>query len=351
MIGRLAVSVYDVPVAHPPESDGTARWSKTTLVICEIGDGLGYTYADRGTAMLLSDVVAKAVEGLSPFDPRRAREAARTALRNHGEGGASAMALSALDLALWDWKAKLLGVSLSKLLGKVRDRVPAYGSGGLTSYSESQLREQLGGWADAGFSAVKMKVGREPARDLGRVRAAREAIGRQCELFVDANGAYGVKEALRFAHAFDELGVTWFEEPVVKTNLDGLRLLRERAPMEIAGGEYGYEQSDFVALMPVLDVMQADATRCGGITGFLAAHALCEAYDKPLSSHCAPSLHAALGCALPGFRHVEWFVDHVRIEEMLFDGAPKPLRGELVPSDAPGLGLVFKKEDAEKYRR
>ncbi|HEX4386166.1 MAG TPA: enolase C-terminal domain-like protein [Myxococcales bacterium] len=350
MIGRLGVSAWEIPVEHPPESDGTAQWSATTLVVCRAGDGLGYTYADTATARLLSDVVAGAVEGLSPFDPRKVFETARAALRNHGWSGASAMALSALDLAVWDWKAKLLGVPISKLLGRVRDRIPAYGSGGLTSYPDAQLEAQLGAWADAGFSAVKMKVGREPSRDVARVQLARKAIGR-CALFVDANGAWSVKQALKLARQFESANVSWLEEPVVRSDLAGLRLLRDRCELEIAGGEYAYLPADILALIPVLDVVQADATRCGGITGFLDAHALCSAFEKPMSSHCAPALHVALGCALPAMRHVEWFVDHQRIERLFFDGAPVPERGSLAPSDAPGFGLIFKSKDAERLRR
>src|SRR5207248_6667539 len=159
--------------------------------------------------------------------------------------------------------------------------------GGFTSYSEAQLARQLEGWADRGFRSVKLKIGREPARDLERIRAARKAIGRDVELFVDANGAYAPKQALALAERFADQGVSWFEEPVVRTDLDGLRLLRQRAPaeMEIAGGEYAYEPADFRALIGALDVVQADGTRCGGITGFLDAHALLDAHELPMSSH------------------------------------------------------------------
>jgi len=241
-------------------------------------------------------------------------------------------------------------VPLARLLGMVRPEVPAYGSGGFTSYSERELEDQLGGWAERGFSAVKMKVGREPGRDLERVRAARKAIGRRCELFVDANGAYGRKQAVRMAREFAAEGVTWFEEPVVKTDLQGLGLVRDHAPMEVSGGEYAYEPFDFLQLLPVLDVVQADVTRCGGITGFLDAHALVRAHELPLSSHCAPALHVALGCALPAMRHLEWFFDHQRIERMLFEGAPEPEHGLLRPDlSRPGLGLSFKRKDAERY--
>jgi len=352
-IGDISVSAWDIPTEKQPESDGTAVWSKTTLVVVELfaGDlrGLGYTYADAATARA-ARMLAPHIEGLSAFDTRRIHDQACKAVRNHGRGGASAMAISALDIAAWDLKAKLLDVPLARLLGMVRPEVPAYGSGGFTSYSEGELEDQLGGWAERGFFAVKMKVGREPGRDLERVRAARKAIGRRCELFVDANGAYGRKQAIRMAREFAEEGVTWFEEPVVKTDVQGLGLVRDRAPMEVSGGEYAYEPADFLQLLPVLDVMQADVTRCGGITGFLDAHALVRAREMPLSSHCAPALHVALGCALPAMRHVEWFFDHQRIERLLFEGAPEPEHGLLRPDlSRPGLGLDFKRKDAERY--
>jgi L-alanine-DL-glutamate epimerase-like enolase superfamily enzyme len=265
------------------------------------------------------------------------------------------MAISALDVACWDLKAKLLRVPLAKLLGMARQKIPAYGSGGFTSLSEAELQRQLGGWVEQGFSMVKMKVGRDPERDLDRVRSARKAIGRSAGLFVDANGAYDRKQALAFADRFAELGVTWFEEPVVRTDVPGLRLLRDRAPagMEIAGGEYGYEPADFRGFLEAqaLDVVQADGTRCGGITGFLRDAALIEAHELPMSSHCAPALHVALGCAVLAMRHVEWFSDHVRIEQMLFEGSPRPDRGELQPDvGRPGLGLSLKRPDADKFR-
>jgi L-alanine-DL-glutamate epimerase-like enolase superfamily enzyme len=351
----VRVSAYEVPTEPGPESDGTAVWTKTTLVLAELEAGgvrgLGYTYANTAAARLIQDVLAEVVRGLDAFDTRRIHQEARIALRNHGREGVGAMALSAVDIAAWDLKAKLLHVSLAALLGRVRPEVEAYGSGGFTSYTEAELARQLSRWADEGFRFVKMKVGREPARDLERVRAARNAIGRDCELFVDANGAYSRKQALRFAHACDELGVTWFEEPVSKTDVEGLRLIRDQAPMEVTGGEYAWTPHDFRELIPVLDVVQADVTRCGGITGFVEAEALVRAHQLPLSSHCAPALHVALGCALPAVRHLEWFFDHQRIERILFDGAPRPERGALEPDlSRPGLGLELKSEDAARYR-
>ena len=357
-IDRVAISAYEVPTLAP-ESDGTAEWDKTTLVVAEVSaggeTGLGYTYADLATARLAQELLAEAARGKDPLDVAAVHAAMVHAVRNHGRGGVSGMAISALDVGCWDLKAKLLRVPLAKLLGMVRPSIPAYGSGGFTSLSETELQRQLGGWADRGFAMVKMKVGRQPERDLARVHAARKAIGRGVELFVDANGAYDRKQALAFADRFAEVGVTWFEEPVVRTDVAGLRLLRDRAPagMEIAGGEYGYEPADFRLFLEAqaLDVVQADATRCGGITGFLRNAALIEAHELPMSSHCAPALHVALGCAVPAMRHLEWFSDHARIEEMLFEGAPRPDKGDLHPdAGRPGLGLLLKRPDAEKFR-
>jgi L-alanine-DL-glutamate epimerase-like enolase superfamily enzyme len=265
------------------------------------------------------------------------------------------MAISAVDIALWDLKAKLLEVPLMDLLGAVRMEVPAYGSGGFTSYTIRQLQQQLSGWVENGLKMVKMKIGRDPDRDLERVSAAREAIGEDAQLFVDANGAYSRKQALWFAERFENYGVSWFEEPVTSDDLEGLKLMRDRSPagMEIAAGEYGYDSWYFRRMLQAgaVDVLQADATRCAGITGFLTASELCLAQTLPISAHTAPSVHAHVCCAVPGARHVEYFHDHARIEQMFFDGAMVPHSGMLRPERSiSGLGLELKKAELKKYQ-
>lgn len=356
-VERVEVSAFTIPTDFP-ESDGTFAWDSTTLVIAEASAGgergLGYTYAATAAARLIHDVLAGVVRGRDALAISGAWAAMAQAVRNVGFPGIASAAIAAVDVALWDLKARLLGVPLLRLLGPVRESVPVYGSGGFTSYSLDQLREQLGGWVAEGISRVKMKVGRDPGADLERARAARDAIGPDAELFVDANGACTRKQALAFAEAFGGLGVTWFEEPVFSDDLEGLRLLRDRAPagMAIAAGEYGYDLFYFRRMLQAgaVDVLQADATRCAGITGFLRVGALCEAEPVPLSAHTAPSLHAHPCCALTPAVHVEHFHDHARIERMLFDGALHPVRGELRPDlSRPGLGLDFKRADAERF--
>ena len=248
-----------------------------------------------------------------------------------------------------------MGLPLATLLGRCRDEVMIYGSGGFTTYSDEKLREQLSHWAEVdGCRFVKMKVGSDPERDPERAMTARRAIGDH-ELFVDGNGAFSVKAALRFVEASREADIRWFEEPVTSDNPPGLRLMRDRTPpgMAVAAGEYTYDLDDARILLEAeaVDVLQADVTRCGGVSGFLEVGALCEAHHIDLSGHCAPSLTRHVACAAPRVRHLEWFHDHVRIEQMLFDGAPTAKGGAIRPDlDRPGHGLEFKARDAERFR-
>jgi L-alanine-DL-glutamate epimerase-like enolase superfamily enzyme len=355
---RLDVSAYRIPTDRP-ESDGTLRWDSTTVVVVEARGGgqrgIGYSYTHAAAAALIRDLLSKAVEGRCVMDVSGLWDAMRHAVRNIGRPGLASAATSAVDTALWDLKARLLELPLVALLGAVREEIPVYGSGGFTSYTDRELQTQLAEWVEKGIPRVKMKVGRETERDVERAGAAREAVGEEVELFVDANGAYDRKQALRFAEVFAGLGVTWFEEPVSSDDLDGLRLIRDRAPagMEITAGEYGYDLFYVRRMLEAgaVDVLQADITRCGGVTELLRVGALCDARSLPLSGHTAPALHAHVACAMPSMRHLEYFHDHVRIEERFFEGVLKPAKGMLRPDRSrPGMGLEFKREDAEPFR-
>ena len=358
VVEEIQVAAYTVPT-DLPEADGTLEWDKTTVVTVEVTaggfTGLGYTYADTATARLIKDLLGGVVRGRDPLDVNGAWMAMVRAIRNLGRPGIASTAIAAVDVALWDLKARLLDLPLVKLLGQVRDGIPVYGSGGFTSYSLDRLERQLADWVGEGIAQVKIKIGTYLGEDLARVRAARHAIGPDSRLFVDANGAYTRKQALEFAEEFARFGVTWFEEPVSSDDLEGVRLLRDRAPagMDIATGEYGYDLPYFRSMLQAgaVDVLQADASRCAGITGFLSVAGLCQAFGLPLSAHTAPSLHLALCCAAPPVRHLEYFHDHVRIESMIFDGAVKPVNGVLYPGlNRPGLGLELRKAEAERFR-
>jgi L-alanine-DL-glutamate epimerase-like enolase superfamily enzyme len=355
-VEQLAVAAYEIPT-DAPDADGTLAWDSTTLVVVHAhgaGEtGLGYTYADVSTAKLIESKLAGVVRGRDAMAPQTAWSAMVGAIRNLGREGIASMAIAAVDCALWDLKARLLELPLCRLLGMANESVPVYGSGGFTSYSTSRLQEQLAGWVDRGIPRVKMKIGSDPEQDPGRVRCAREAIGPNAELFVDANGAYTVKQALAFAERFNaEAGVSWFEEPVSSDDLAGLGLLRERGPagMAIAAGEYGYDVGYFARMVGAVDVLQADVTRCAGLTELLRVDGVCRAHNVPLSLHCGPAIHLHPGLALDKLVHLEYFHDHVRIEHLLFDGVAAPRRGALWPDlGRPGNGLELKRADAERY--
>jgi L-alanine-DL-glutamate epimerase-like enolase superfamily enzyme len=352
-ITQSSVSVFTIPT-DAPESDGTLEWTSTTIVVAEVKagrvSGLGYTYGDKAIATLIRDMLFPLLRGRDAMDVAGSWVEMTRAVRNQGRSGIASMAIAAVDAALWDVKARLLDLPLVKLLGAVRDAVPVYGSGGFTSYSIDRLQRQLAGWVERGIRAVKMKVGRTPVDDDARVRRAREAIGADTELFVDANGAFTAKQALAHAEAFADAGVSWFEEPVSSDDLEGLRFVRDHVPpgMEVAAGEYGYDLYYFRRMVEAgaVDVLQADVTRCAGITGFLQVGALCDAYNLPLSSHTASALHVHPCCAVTRVRHVEHFHDHERIERMLFDGLPELVNGTLRPDlSRPGFGYDLKRAD------
>ncbi len=357
-VTALRARSFAIPTDHA-EADGTLSWNSTTLVLVEADaqgkTGLGYSYTAAAATEVVHELLHDAVLGEDAHSPPASWQQMRRAVRNVGYPGLVASAISAVDVALWDLKARLLGVALSTLLGRVRERVPVYGSGGFTTYSDEQLERQLREWVELGIAAVKMKVGAEPERDPDRVRRARAAIGEHARLFVDANGAYSRKQALALAEVFhSEAGASWFEEPVSSDDLEGLALLRNRVPagMEIAAGEYGYDLYYFRRMLDAgaVDVLQADVTRCGGITQLLQVGALCAARGLELSAHTSPTLHANVGAAIAPLVHVEYFHDHARIEQLLFDGVPKLIDGALAADPhAPGHGLSLRADGAERF--
>jgi L-alanine-DL-glutamate epimerase-like enolase superfamily enzyme len=360
-VDALEVSAYTVPTDGPDgkESDGTLEWTSTTIVIAEVSgggkSGLGYTYGHSATAHLIDGKLKGCIVGKDAFAVGDRWREQIAALRNLGCPGIGTMAVSAVDVALWDLKAKLLDLPLYMALGPFHDGVPVYGSGGFCNYPLARLRAQLRAWVDEGIPRVKVKTSRVPAEDPARLAACREAIGDKVALMTDANGALGRKDALYWAERFrGDWGVCWMEEPVASVDREGLRLLRDRGPagLEIAAGEYGYVLRDFADLLQSqsVDCLQADVTRCGGITGLLQVAGLCASLAMDLSAHCAPAVSSHAFCGVERLRHLEYFHDHVRIEQMLFDGAQHPQQGVLRPDPGtPGLGLSLKRKDAEPY--
>jgi L-alanine-DL-glutamate epimerase-like enolase superfamily enzyme len=351
---KLEWSAYTVPT-DAPEADGTLAWDSTTILVVRVheGDhtGLGWSYTAAAAGHLLDEVLAPHVTA----DPERSYTAMVRAVRNLGRAGLAATAISAVDVALWDLRARQVGVRLATLLGPARDTVPVYGSGGFTTYDDAELEAQLRGWIDQGIPRMKIKIGESwgavQDRDLRRVAHARTVVGPDCELYVDANGGYTRKQAIRVGRALADHDVRWFEEPVSSDDLDGLRQVRDAVAVDIAAGEYGWSPDTYPALLTAVDCPQADVSRVGGITGWRRVAALTDAHHVHLSGHCAPHLHLDVAAATANLRHLEWFHDHVRIESLLFDGTTTPTGGALRwDPGAPGHGLTLRSADADRYR-
>ncbi|HEY1840279.1 MAG TPA: enolase C-terminal domain-like protein [Mycobacterium sp.] len=360
-IDEVTARAYTIPT-DAPEADGTFAWSSTTLIVAEVTaggrTGIGYTYATAACRELISGPLCGAVKGHLALDVTGAWQSMVKAIRNSGRPGLVSCAISAVDTALWDLKGRLLDMPVCRLLGTAHHQVPIYGSGGFTSYDEHATRAQLERWVDTWkIPRVKIKIGEswgsDERRDLDRIALARNVIGPDTELYVDANGGYRRKQAVRVAHAMAEHDVTWFEEPVSSDDLAGLHEVRDQVAADVTAGEYGYDLAYFNRMLAAeaVDCLQIDVTRCGGITDWLRAAAVAAAYNVDVSGHCAPNLHAHVAAAIPNLRHLEYFHDHHRIEHMLFDGALSPEGGALRPDQhRPGLGIEFKHGDAEQYR-
>ena len=357
----VTAAAYTVPTDQP-EADGTMAWESTTLVVVQVlADGLvgtGWTYGAAPIAALVKQTLAPIVVGRPACDTVTAWQDMSRALRNIGRPGLGAMALSAVDNALWDLKARLLGIPLHRLLGSARESVPVYGSGGFTTYDNGQLAAQLSGWLDDGISAVKIKIGEawgtNEQRDLHRVEQTQSVVsaaGRDVEVFVDANGGYTVGQAVRVGHALDALGVTWFEEPVSSDDLTGLRTVRRATRLDVAAGEYidRLDAAHRLCAAAAVDCLQVDVTRCGGITELLRIAAVAAAHHLDISGHCSPYQHAPVLAAVPNLRHLEYFHDHVRIEQLLFQGPLPPSEGRLPLHDTPGNGMTFTPDRAVPF--
>jgi L-alanine-DL-glutamate epimerase-like enolase superfamily enzyme len=358
-IESVEATAYTIPTEQP-EADGTLEWDSTTLLIVEARaggrTGIGYSYTNPAAAQVVNGKLAGVVKGADAFGVGAAWARMWDAVRNFGQTGVVSMAISAVDIALWDLKARLLDRPLVDVLDQVHAGTPVYGSGGFCNYTDAQLHDQLSGWVAAGIPRVKIKTGREPERDEHRLGVARAAIGDDVELYTDANGALTRKQALRWAHTYADFGVRWLEEPVTSDDLAGLHLVRERGPAgtDVAAGEYGWNLPYFQRMLDAeaVDCLQADVTRCGGISGFLRVGALCDARSIDLSAHCAPQISAQVCTAIWHLRHLEYFHDHVRIEHLAFDGCLEPRQGGVLVPDRtrPGCGLTIKRPDIDQWR-
>lgn len=353
-IDEVAASVHTI-ATDGDEADGTMQWSATTAIVVKVSagpfTGVGWTYTDGAAATLINDTLGPSLTTFRAHQTTVIHEHLRRLTRNLGRPGLASMAISAIDIAVWDLKAQSLGVPLWQLFGAADPSVPFYGSGGFTTYSNERTARQIRHWiTDLGANAVKIKIagnwGSNVERDLERIRLVRQVAGPAVELFVDANGGYSTAQAIRVARRCESDEVTWFEEPVSSDDPAGLAAVRSQVSCDVAAGEYVFDpvQARTMCAAGAVDCLQLDLTRCGGFTGWLKCAAVADSFGIPVSAHCAPALHAQLG-GLPGLQHVEYFHDHARVESMLFDGIPSPAGGQITANtEVPGTGITLKAE-------
>jgi len=275
----------------------------------------------------------------------------------HGRAGSVMRAISILDCALWDLNARTVNLPLYKYLGAaVDDAVSAYASGGyyLEGKTPKKLGEEMAAYVKAGFRAVKMKVGRlSPKEEEARVKAAREAIGPEVELMLDANNAWhDLPTAMRYMERFELYDPYWIEEPFFPDDIDNHARLAKLTRVTVATGEIGAGRWHFKEILDkgAAQILQTDALVCGGVTEWRKVAATAASYGVTVCPHWFHDLHAHLVAATPNARYVEFFPDDQVLNfRRLIDAQLKAKDGMLLLPETPGLGFGFDEKALALY--
>lgn len=271
---------------------------------------IGFGRLDAAPAILahlINDELAPAVIGADPFLIRGIRDQLWQLTDYHGTTGLALLGIAGIDIALWDLLGRALGQPVWRLLGAKRDRVPAYAMVGWLNYDQETLVRVSEKAVEQGFRGVKMKVGAPTlAEDVARIEAVRAAIGSDALLMVDANQVFSVNEALRRGKVYQELGCTWFEEPLRADDISGLAQLAATLTIPIASGENNYGKRQFRQLIErgAVDIIQPDLRRAGGVTECLEIGLLADAFNVPYASH-GGGAHLHVLAALPNTLFME----------------------------------------------
>ena len=238
-------------------------------------EGLGMTYSSPGVKDVVENALMQILIGRDPMDTEKIWNDMLWKVRSYGRKGVALCAISAVDIALWDLKAKFLNLPLYKLLGAYTNSVPVYGSGGWTNLTKSELIQEMTDYVESGIPRVKMKVGKNfgncEREDIERVEAVRDAIGYDIALYIDANNGYRKKQAIYMAKEFEQFQVGWLEEPLIPDDVDGMSEIARSTTIPIASGKLEYTKYGFKELIyrGGADIVQPDAGRVGGVTEWI----------------------------------------------------------------------------------
>jgi len=344
------------PVVGAPVFPGMLREFITVQVLTDDGiEGIGITTFGGKIVRALKAAVEEFGELIKGEDPLRTElvtSKLRAASAPCGPGGVAALAISAIDIALWDIRGKAFGAPLAQLLGGRRDRVPAYASGALTRTTPTdKLERAAAALVEKGYRQIKTQMaveGLTPAQEVERIRIIRNAVGPRTNLMVDINQRWSVHEAISIGRQVEELGLGWLEDPTVHDDYQGLAKIADALTTPICAGEYLYGIAPHRQSMMhhSVDIVMIDLPRVGGVTQWMKVAGMAEAFNLPVVSHVMPEMHLHLVAAIPNGLTVEYMPWMLK----LYQETPAIEAGKLVLPTKPGLGLAFDEKAVAAYR-
>ncbi|MCI9296256.1 MAG: mandelate racemase/muconate lactonizing enzyme family protein [Lachnospiraceae bacterium] len=321
-------------------------------------EGFGVTYHEVGgeaTKLLIEKNIAPRIMDKDPFETEVIWQDLVQYLRGVGRKGLMFCALSAVDIALWDIKGKILDMPLYRLFGGNQTKVPVYGSGGWTSYTDEELVEEMKMIVSRGYQMVKFKVGydggRKPLRDVERVRKVRDAVGPDVEIMLDANNCWDAATGARFANMVKDYNILFLEEPVYADDIPGLVRYKQSTDLPLATGEHEYTKygARDLIINGAADIVQLDGTRAGGFTEMLKIAALTQAWNLKFAPHAMENIHIHLVSACSNALFLERLLLFEEITGNVYINPPQPVNGYMEIPDLPGLGLQLNMDFIKEY--
>lgn len=334
-------------------ADATRAVDKIGMLVVRVTtdqglEGIGVTYNETGgeaTKVLIEKVMAPELIGRDPLANEVIWNEMAQYLRGVGRKGLMFCALSAIDIALWDLKGKIVNLPLYRLWGGTETHIPVYGSGGWTSYTDEELVEEVKRMVGMGYSTIKFKVGygggKKPLRDVQRVQKVRDAIGPDIGILLDANNCWDAATAVQFANRVKDCNIDLLEEPVFADDIYGLQEYKRKTDIPLGTGEHEYTKygARDLLTMQAVDVLQIDGTRTGGFTELLKIGALAQAWNKKFAPHAMENIHHHIMSAMPNAYMLEHLLLFEDITSKVYASAPLPVNGYMDIPDLPGLGL------------
>ena len=354
---RVVKLPLDEPLANGPTAPGATQSFVTLRLFTDEGvEGIGISFFGGGA---MSAALKAAIDGLggltvgeNPMFIEFIVQKLRAAAQQSGPGGIFTLALSAIDIALWDIRGKVLNQPVSTLLGGFRDKVPTYASGALMrGFPLAHVEKAAARLVDKGFRQMKTQLAlpgdTNPEKEIERIRVVREAVGYDIDLMCDINQRWDVRQAISIGKRVDEYRLFWLEDVVAHDDYPGLAAVADALTTPIAAGEYVYGLVPFRHMLEArsVDIVMVDVLRAGGISQWVKIAGMAEAFNLPIVNHLAPEISVHLVAAVPNGLTVEY----MPWSSKLFREVPQPVNGELTVPDKPGLGLEFDADALKRY--